>query len=67
LGTRKISHQPSAVSFSTGFFPELLLQKISGGAGILPVQRTGWKPVPPMPLTAYNGWLPFLAYAFPNG
>jgi hypothetical protein len=38
-----------------------------GGAGILPVQRTGWKPVPPMQLNGCNGWLPFLALAFANG
>jgi hypothetical protein len=50
-----------------GFFPELLLQKISGGPGILSVCRTGWKSVPTMQLTACNGWLPFFAFAFANG
>jgi hypothetical protein len=63
LGTRKkraVSHQP--LSISTGFFPELLLQKIPGG--ILPVQRTGWKPVPPMQLNGCNGWLLFWLLLF---
>ncbi|MBM4301501.1 MAG: hypothetical protein FJ121_08200 [Deltaproteobacteria bacterium] len=32
-----------------------LFQKVLGGTGILPVRRTGWKPVPPMQLRTNGG------------
>ena len=38
-------------------------KKVFGGTGILPVRRTGWKPVPPMQLTGYKDWLPIFAFA----
>jgi hypothetical protein len=47
--------------------PKQELGNQEGWRRILPVRRTGWKPVPPMPLTGYNAWLPFFAFAFANG